>query len=122
MGELSDYLAGLDESDRAVLDAIRQRAVELVPDAVEGVSYGMGALRYRGRPLLSLRVAARHLALYPFSPEVVAAVAAEVGPAATSKGTIRFSAAEPLAPEVIDRVITLRRAEIDAAEDGRDGS
>ena len=47
MGEMSDYIAGLEEPERDLIERIRARAVSLVPEAVEGVSYGMPALRYR---------------------------------------------------------------------------
>ena len=47
MGEMSDYIAGLEAPDRDLIERIRARAVSLVPEAVEGRSYGMPALRYR---------------------------------------------------------------------------
>ncbi|WP_027499316.1 iron chaperone [Rhodococcus sp. UNC363MFTsu5.1] len=117
MAELTDYLATLEEPERSLLDAIRVRALELAPDATEGVSYGMPALRYRGRPLLSVRAAAKHLSVFPFSPAVVEAVAPELGGFSLSKGTIRFSADRPLPARVLTRIVALRREEIDAALD-----
>jgi len=117
MGAVSDYLAGLDEPARGVLGVVLDRARALVPEAEEGVSYGMAALRYRGRPLLSAMQSAKHLAVYPFSPPVVEAVAPDRAGYALSKGTIRFSAERPLPAAVVDRIVELRRAEIDAALD-----
>ena len=75
MGEMTDYIAGLDEPDRSAMAEVHRAALTLVPDAVEGVSYGMPALRYRERPLLSVMQAKGHIGLYPFSPAVVAASA-----------------------------------------------
>ena len=115
MGELTDYLATLDEPARGVLDGIRLRALDLVPDAEEGMSYGMAALRYRGRPLLSVRETATHLSVFPFSADVVAAVAPELEGYSLSKGTIRFSVDRPLPNSVIDQLVDLRRIEIDEA-------
>ncbi len=54
MTELTDYIASLDEPARSVVDGWRLRGMELVPTAEEGESYGMAALRYRGRPLVSV--------------------------------------------------------------------
>ena len=114
---LTDYLATLDGSDRDALTAIVGRAVDLVPDAEEGRTYGMPGLTYRGRPLVSVRRTARHLGVYPFSADVVDSVAADLGGYDVSKGTIRFSAQQPLPAEIVDRIVLARRDEIDAAAD-----
>ncbi len=115
MGEMSEYIAGLDEPNRSVMADVQRAALALVPDAAEGVSYGMPALRYRDRPLLSVMQAKGHIGLYPFSPAVVDAVSGELDGYSYSKGTIRFTADHPLPEGVVDRIVTLRRDEIDAA-------
>jgi uncharacterized protein YdhG (YjbR/CyaY superfamily) len=117
MGELTDYLAGLDQPGRGILEAIRDRTVELVPDAEEGASYGMAALRYRGRPLLAVVQTKDHLSVFPFSPVVVEAVAPQLDGFSLSKGTIRFGVDQPLPAGVVDRIVELRQAEIDTALD-----
>lgn len=117
MGELTDYLGGLDEPARGILSGIVDRVRVLVPDADEGSSYGMAALRYRGRPLFAVVEAKSHLSVFPFSPAVVDAVAPELEGYSLSKGTIRFSPEQPLPTGVVDRVVELRRAEIDEALD-----
>jgi uncharacterized protein YdhG (YjbR/CyaY superfamily) len=114
VGELSDYIAGLDEPQRTAVERVRVRAVRAVPDAEEGLGYGMPALRYRGAPLLSVQAARAHIGLYPFSPAVVTAVADDLAGFSFSKGTIRFTPEHPLTDSVIDRIVRLRRAEIDA--------
>jgi uncharacterized protein YdhG (YjbR/CyaY superfamily) len=116
MGEVSDYIAGLEGPERDLIERIRARAVSLVPDAVEGVSYGMPALRYRDSPLLSVMSAKGHVGLYPFSPPVVSAVADELGDYSLSKGTIRFTPEHPLPDSIVDRIVLLRRDEIDTAK------
>ncbi|GGI44566.1 hypothetical protein GCM10010932_05250 [Agromyces flavus] len=115
MGEMTDYIAGLDEPDRSAMAEVQRAALDLVPEAVEGVSYGMPALRYRDRPLLSVMQAKGHIGLYPFSPAVVDAVSGELGGYSFSKGTIRFTADHPLPDGLVDRIVALRRDEIDAA-------
>ena len=113
---MSDYIGGLEAPDRDVIERIRARAVSLVPDAVEGMSYGMPALRYRDSPLLSLMSTKDHIGLYPFSPAVVSAVEGELDGWSWSKGTIRFTAEHPLPDSLVDRIILLRRDEIDSAK------
>src|SRR5215203_1056622 len=116
MGEVSDYIGALEGAERDVIERIRARAVSLVPEAVEGVSYGMPALRYRDSPLLSVMSVKGHIGLYPFSPPVVSAVAGELEGYSLSKETIRFTPEHPLPDSVVDRVILLRRDEIDTAK------
>lgn len=115
-GPLSAYLAALDPPVRAVLVGIAERAQELIPDLVEGVSYAMPALLYRGRALVAVRETAKHLALYPYSGRVVAAVAPDLERLGVgfSSGAIRFSTDRPLPVELVDRILLARRDEIDA--------
>jgi uncharacterized protein YdhG (YjbR/CyaY superfamily) len=113
VAEVDDYLAGLDEPARTVLAGIYAKARSIVPDAEQGRSYGMPALRYRRKPLVSAIETKRHLSLFPFSGKVVAAVAPDLDGFDLSKGTIRFSAERPLPDDIVTRVVELRRAEIE---------
>lgn len=113
MSELSDYLAALPEPERTVVEAVYARARALVPEAEDGVGYGMPALRYQGKPLLSVMAAKTHLGLYPFSPAAIDGVRDELAGFSLAKGTIRFSADRPVPDEVLARIILARRAEIE---------
>lgn len=113
MSELTDYLASLSEPERSVVTAAYALARELVPDAVDGVGYGMPALRYRGKPLLAIKAAKDHLGLYPFSPAAIEAAAGHLAGFSTSKGTVRFTAAHPLPPAAVEAIVLARRAEIE---------
>ena len=112
MGEIDDYLAGLEEQQRRALDRVRDIAQRVAPEASQGKSYGMPALRIAGKPLLGFHVTKQHLSLHPFSPAVVAAVADDLEGFSLSKGTIRFTPETPVPERVIKRVVRLRLAEI----------
>ena len=71
---MDDYLAGLPEEQKEALAQVRAVVERAAPDAEEGVSYGMPAYLYAGRPLLGFRAAKKHLSVFPFSPEAVDAV------------------------------------------------
>ena len=71
MGIVSDYLAGLDDDVRAVFERYDALVRSLAPDVTEGMSYGMPALVYRGKGLFAARQTKSHLAVYPFSGEVL---------------------------------------------------
>ena len=116
MAELSDYLAELPSEQRAAFARVRDLALAEVPEAVEGTSYGMAALIYRGRPLLGFRAATDHLSVFPFSPAVVDAVADRLTGFRLSKGTVRFAADTPLPDDVARDLARLRRREIDGTD------
>ena len=115
MGEVSDYIAGLDEPARSVLERYRARAVAVVPEAEEGTSYGMAALRYRGRPLISVVSTKQGYSVFPFSSAVVDSVMSEFDGFESTKGGIRFTDKRPLPDKAFDALVVRRRDEIDAA-------
>jgi uncharacterized protein YdhG (YjbR/CyaY superfamily) len=112
MGEIDEYLASLEEPQRGALERVRDIAQRVAPDATQGTSYGMPALRFAGKPLLGFHVTKQHLSLHPFSPDVVSAVADDLAGFSISKGTIRFTPETPVPEPVIERVIRLRVTEI----------
>lgn len=112
MGSIDDSLAALPEQDRACLQRVVELARGLVAEAVDGVSYGMPALKLDGKPLIGFVGAAKHLSIFPFSPEVVDAVADRLDGFSLSKGTIRFTPDHPLPDDVVEEIVRLRRAEI----------
>ncbi|MGO4602919.1 iron chaperone [Terrabacter sp. 2YAF2] len=112
MGTMGDYLAGLAPDQREALQRVVDVATRVAPDAEEGTSYGMPALRVGGRPLIGVTASAQHLSVFPFSPAVVEAVAADLEGFSLGKGTIRFTVDRPIPDDVLERVVRLRRAEL----------
>jgi uncharacterized protein YdhG (YjbR/CyaY superfamily) len=113
MSDVDDYFAGLGEPGRAAFEHVRRLAMELAPDAEDATSYGMAALRHRGKPLLGFREAKGHLSVFPFSPHAVDAVRDRLAGFDVSKGTIRFTAERPLSDDVVRDLVRHRMAEID---------
>lgn len=111
---MDDYLAELDDASRAAFARVLEVALEVTPDAEQGTSYGMAALRHRGKPLLGFLAAKQHLSVYPFSPSVIDAVRDRLDGFELSKGTIRFTVDRPLPEDVVRDVVRLRAAEIGA--------
>lgn len=112
MGIVDDALVDLPEPDRSCLQRIIAIARALVPEATEGMSYGMPALKLEDKPLVGVVAAAKHLSVFPFSPAVVEAVAGRLDGYSLSKGTIRFTADHPLPDDVVEEIVRLRHAEI----------
>lgn len=110
---IDDYLAGLEASDAAVIGHVYDIAREVVPDAAQGLGYGMPALTYKGKPLLSVMRAKAHIGVYPFSPAAIVAVAPMLSGVDHAKGTIRFDPAAPLPDDTVRALVDARRAQID---------
>jgi len=111
--DVTEYLSGLAEADRTRIDEIYSYARELVPDAVEGLSYGMPALLYKGKGLISVMKTAKHIGVYPFGN--LAELASEVAAAGldTTKGSIHLKDGQTLPVDLLDAFIRRRVAQID---------
>lgn len=113
MGTIDDYLQGLGADDRAAIARVYDIARSMVGEATQGTSYGMPALMYRGKPLISVMRTRRHIGVYPFSGRVPAAVGTALDGFDHAKGTIRFVLEHPLPDDAIRAVVDARRAEIE---------
>jgi uncharacterized protein YdhG (YjbR/CyaY superfamily) len=114
MSAMDDYLDGLPPAQKAALARVRAVVEGVAPEAEEGVSYGMPAFRYAGRPLLGVRAAKKHLSVFPFSPAAIEAVRDRLVGFNLSKGTIRFSPDSPVPDDVLADVVRVRKQEIEA--------
>lgn len=106
-------LASLPDDQRAALQSLREAIAAAAPDAVEAMSYGAPAFRYRDHPLVSFNAARRHCAFYVMSPDVIVAHEADLAGFDTSKGTIRFTPAQPLPAGLVTKLVRARVAETD---------
>ena len=118
IGTVDDYLSGLEPADRDAVGRLYALARGEVPDAEQGKGYGMPALVYRGKPLLSVMKTKKHIGVYPFSPEAVSAVAAQVEAGAIEgtsidKGTIRFQPEHPLPDDAVRELVRARQGQIE---------
>ena len=113
--EIDAVLAALPEPEREALGALRDVIAAAAPEAVEAISYGVPAFKYRGRPLVSFAAARNHLSFFVQSPAVMEAHRDDVAGFDTSKGTIRFTPDKPIPEELVTRLVRARVAETDAA-------
>lgn len=121
MGTVDDYLASLAEPRRTQVGALFAIATETAAahggDVVQGESYGMPALLYRGKGLFTAQLTAKHVGVYPFSANAVGHVVQEFSAGAHAKGALRYPGEIP-EPE-IRSVVQFRLREIDARLDSR---
>lgn len=113
MGTIDDYLDQLDPADRAVVGHVYDVARAELPDVEQGTSYGMPALLYRGKALLSVMRTKKHIGVYPYSGRVPEVVAEAVEGLDYDKGTIRFQPDHPLPDDTVRAIVAARVAEIE---------
>ena len=106
------YLATRPAEQRDLLESVRRRVKELVPDAEETISYDMPAFKLGGRFLLSYAGWKSHCSLYPLTDSFGASHAAQLEGFGRTKGSIHFTPARPLPAGVLDALIRARVADV----------
>jgi uncharacterized protein YdhG (YjbR/CyaY superfamily) len=110
---VDDYIDSFPVEVRERLTAVRRITAQVVPDAQEGIGYGIAAVRVAGRPVFYYSGWKRHIALYPV-PDGDAALDRALAPYRAGKGTLRFPLDRPLPEDLVRRVVA-------ALADGRSG-
>src|ERR1700684_3262499 len=106
--EIDDYLANLDEPKRTTLQQLRQTIESIVPNAEQGISYGMPAFRLHGKVIAGFAAFKNHLSYLPHSGSVLAELAGELAGYQKSSGSLRFPVDQPLTPELVEKLIAVR--------------
>jgi uncharacterized protein YdhG (YjbR/CyaY superfamily) len=103
---VDEYFAALPEASRDVLQTFRRYLRELLPEAVERISYQMPTF-FVGKIPLYFAGYAKHVGFYPgvaalehFAPELTGFK--------TSKGTVQFPLDQPLPLDLIRRIALFR--------------
>ncbi|HSH93632.1 MAG TPA: DUF1801 domain-containing protein [Roseimicrobium sp.] len=107
-GTVDEYIAGADGGQRSLLEKLRKTIRAAAPKAEECISYGLAAFRHNGRPLVAFGAWKKHCAFYPMSSKTLKGFKKELGAFETSKGTIRFSADNPLPASLVRKLIKAR--------------
>jgi uncharacterized protein YdhG (YjbR/CyaY superfamily) len=106
------YLAALPADQRNALQNLREIVAVTAPQAVETISYGIPAFRYRGHAMVWYHAAKTHCSFFPTS-EPIEALADDLTGFEHSKGTLKFKPAKPLPRETIEKLVRYRLAQID---------
>ena len=106
---IDDYLAGLSAAQRAALERVRRIIHATAPDAEECISYQIPAFKLRGKGLIWFAAAAHHCAIYGVSNDPALA-----GYDISGKGTLRFTAEQPLPEALIRKLVKSRMSKLAA--------
>lgn len=108
--EIDVYLAELSVTDRDALNDLRRTILEVVPDAEQGISYGLPAFRVDGKVVAGFGAFAHHLSYFPHSGSVLEMVSGQLGDRSRTKSALHFTADDPLTPEVVEALIEAKLA------------
>ena len=107
MSVVDDFLQKVPNEQRRELERIRGIVREVVPDAVEVISYGMPGFKYKGKYLVGFCHFKDHLSLFPTN-EPVEMFKDRLDGFRLSKGTIQFKLERPLPEELIREIVRYR--------------
>ena len=111
---VDDYIAAQPEAVRPKLEQVRAAIRKAVPEAVEGIGYGMPGYKLHGKPLLYFAGFKEHYSLFAASGTFFAVLADELKGYELRKGTIHFPLTRPVPVKLITRIAKLRAAGIAA--------
>ena len=109
--EIDEYLSGIEEPKRSTLTELRRSILAVIPEAEQGLSYGVPVFRIGGKNVAGFSAAKHHLSYLPHSGRVLGALSDELAGFAASKGALRMPIDQPIPPELVARLIEARRAE-----------
>lgn len=110
--EIDAYLAQLDDPMRATLEALRQVIANVIPDAEQGLSYGVPCFRIAGKPIAGFSAAKHHLSYLPYSGHVLADLdPEELDGFIASKGAVKIPVGATPPEHLIRTLIAARREE-----------
>lgn len=106
--EIDKYLAGLDEPKRSTLEALRRTILSLLPDAEQGISYGMPAFKVRGKAVVGFAAFKNHLAYMPHSGSVLPRLKEDLAGYTWTSGSLHFPIDKPLPRALVKKLIDVR--------------
>ena len=113
--EIDDYLAGLDEPKRGTLEQLRRDILAVIPDAEQGISYGLPAFRVQGKVVAGFAAFVRHLSYLPHSGSVLVALQSQIAGYQHTTGSLHFPLDTPLPPDLVRALVTTKLAQLDLA-------
>ena len=106
--EIDQYLDALEEPKRTTLARLRQTILAIIPEAEQGISYGVPAFKVGGKTIAGFAAFKNHLSYLPHSGSVFPQLSDELRGYSSSSGALRFSIDEPLPAPLVEKLIAVR--------------
>lgn len=106
------YLDRLGEPQRTTLSRLRSQIATIIPEAEEGLSYGVPAFRIDGKPIAGFSAAKHHVSYLPHSGEILATLTDdELAGLEASKGALKVPVDGAVPDALLRSLIERRRTE-----------
>jgi uncharacterized protein YdhG (YjbR/CyaY superfamily) len=105
---VDDYIAVQPELVRKKLEQVRATIRKAVPEAVEGIGYGMPGYKLLGKPMLYFAGFKEHYSLFAASGSFFGTLQDELHGYKLRKGTVQFRLDQPVPVQLISRIAKLR--------------
>ena len=110
--EIDRYLAQVEEPKRSTLERLRETIANVVPEAEQGIAYGMPAFRMNGKVVAGFAAFKNHLSYVPHSGSVIPALGDEVAGYTHTAGSLHFPVDKPLPKSLVKKLIAVRLEQI----------
>jgi len=119
--EIDAYLAGLEEPQRTTLGELRRTILAIIPEAEEGIAYGMPAFRVRGKVVAGFAAFTHHLSYLPHSGSVLSELSGDLASFGMTAGSLHFPLDQPLPKQLVEKLIAVRLRQVSESA-GRRGA
>ena len=111
MGALSDLIASSPDTTGALLSRLVEAARRQLPEATEGVMYGLVGYKLNKKPLVYFGGFKNHVGFYA-TPNGHDAFREEFAKYKQGKGSVQFPNDQPLPVNLIKRVVVYRKEQV----------
>jgi uncharacterized protein YdhG (YjbR/CyaY superfamily) len=106
--EIDQYLEALPEPKRGTLTVLRERILDALPDAEQGISYGLPAFKVEGKTIAGFAAFKNHLSYLPHSGSVFPELADDLSDYTFSSGALRFEVDRALPAALVEKLVEVR--------------
>jgi uncharacterized protein YdhG (YjbR/CyaY superfamily) len=110
MTEIDRYLSDFPVDVKKILTQIREIIMDVAPDAVENIAYGMPAYKTNGYPLVYFAGFKNHVGFYA-TPTGHQRFSDELSEYKQGKGSVQFPLNKPIPFDLIRRIVEFRATE-----------
>jgi len=110
MNPIDAYISQFPDDVQSILRNIRKLILDVSPDAVESIAYGMPAYRLNKKPLVYFAAFTNHIGFYA-TPTGHEAFKDDLSSYKQGKGSVQFPLNRPIPYELIERIVKFRIAE-----------
>ncbi len=105
-----EHYVSAPQPHQATMIEMRERILQIVPQAEEVISYGMPAFKVDGKIVAGLLANKKHVGYYPFSGSVLHLFEKELVKFSITKSAIHVPIDKPLSKALMAKLIKARRS------------